>query len=108
MAKWIEARIGRKIRPPWGWEYLKRLGYSKRVLRPRHAIADPAAQEAFKKPSRVGDSRAASLPQSHLGTLGHRSTSGRPQTDPAPSLGGERVAPACSSAASLPLALRVC
>ena len=49
VAHWIFVHTGRKVHPQRGWEYLKRLGYSKRVLRPRHAKADPAAQEAFKK-----------------------------------------------------------
>ncbi len=52
VARWIESHTGRKVHPQRGWEYLKRLNYSKRVLRPRHAKADPAAQEAFKKNSR--------------------------------------------------------
>ncbi len=49
VARWIESHTGRKVHAQRGWEYLKRLNYSKRVLRPRHAKADPAAQEAFKK-----------------------------------------------------------
>ncbi len=49
VARWIYAQTGRKVAPQRGWEYLKRLNYSQRVLRPRHAKADPAAQEAFKK-----------------------------------------------------------
>ena len=49
VAHWILAHTGRKVHPQRGWEYLKRLNFSKRVLRPRHAKADPAAQEAFKK-----------------------------------------------------------
>jgi transposase len=49
VAHWIEVYTGHKVHPQRGWEYLKRLGYSKRVLRPRHAKADPAVQEAFKK-----------------------------------------------------------
>ena len=49
VAHWILAHTGRQVHPQRGWEYLKRLGYSKRVLRPRHGKADPAAQEAFKK-----------------------------------------------------------
>jgi transposase len=49
VAHWIERQTGRKVHPQRGWEYLTRLNYSKRVLRPRHAKADPAAQEAFKK-----------------------------------------------------------
>jgi len=48
VARWIESHTGRKVHAQRGWEYLKRLNYSKRVLRPRHAKADPAAQEAFK------------------------------------------------------------
>jgi transposase len=51
VAQWILARTGRKVHPQRGWEYLKRLGGSLRVLRPRHAKADAAAQEAFKKTS---------------------------------------------------------
>src|SRR5713226_328915 len=47
VARWIESHTGRKVHAQRGWEYLKRLNYSKRVLRPRHAKADPAAQEAF-------------------------------------------------------------
>ena len=49
VAQWILARTGRKVYPQRGWEYLKRLGTSLRVLRPRHAKADAAAQEACKK-----------------------------------------------------------
>ena len=49
VARWILAQTGRKVHPQRGWEYLKRLGYSKRVLRPRHAKADPTTQETFKK-----------------------------------------------------------
>src|SRR5712691_8875496 len=49
VARWILVQTGRKVHPQRGWEYLKRLGYSKRLLRPRHAKADPTTQEAFKK-----------------------------------------------------------
>ena len=49
VSQWILVHTGHKVHPQRGWEYLKRLGYSKRVLRPRHAKADAAAQEAFKK-----------------------------------------------------------
>ena len=48
VAQWILTQTGCKVHSQRGWEYLKRLGYSQRVLRPRHAKADPAAQEAFK------------------------------------------------------------
>lgn len=49
VAQWMQQHVGHCIHPQRGWEYLKRLGYSKRVLRPRHAKADLAEQEAFKK-----------------------------------------------------------
>ena len=51
VAAWILAHTGRQVSPQRGWEYLKRLEFSQCVLRPRHAKADPAAQEAFKKTS---------------------------------------------------------
>ena len=51
VATWIHEQTGRKVHAQRGWEYLKRLGFSQRVLRPRHAKADPAVQEAFKKTS---------------------------------------------------------
>jgi transposase len=46
---WIEKQTGRRVPPQRGWQYLKRLGYSKRVVRPRHAKADAEQQAAFKK-----------------------------------------------------------
>lgn len=49
VASWITEQTGRTVHPQLGWEYLRRLGFSKRVLRPRHAKADPQAQDAFKK-----------------------------------------------------------
>src|SRR6266705_3974715 len=63
VARWIQSQTGRTVHPQRGWEYLKRLNYSKRVLRPRHAKADAAAQEAFKKT--VG----AMMPSSGCGIL---------------------------------------
>lgn len=49
VAVWIFEQTGREVPPQRGWEYLRRLKYRKRVLRPRHAKADPEEQEAFKK-----------------------------------------------------------
>ncbi len=51
VAIWIAQQTGRPVHAQRGWEYLKRLGYSKRVLRPRHAKADPEQQDAFIKNS---------------------------------------------------------
>jgi transposase len=54
VGEWIERRTGRELRrkKQSGWEYLKRLGYSPKVPRPRHAEAEASEQEAFKKGSR--------------------------------------------------------
>jgi len=49
VAAWMAAKLGRKVHPPRGWEWLRRLGYRPLVPRPRHAKADAAAQEQFKK-----------------------------------------------------------
>jgi transposase len=49
VAAWIARTTGREVRPQRGWDYLKRLGFSLRRPRPRHAKADPEAQAAFKK-----------------------------------------------------------
>jgi transposase len=55
VARWIAEHLGRSpgaIPPKRGWVYLRRLDYTPRVPRPRHAkAADPAAQAAFQKRS---------------------------------------------------------
>jgi transposase len=55
VAAWIAAWLQRppgSIAPTRGWEYLRRLGYTPQVPRPRHAkAADVAAQAAFQKTS---------------------------------------------------------
>jgi len=54
VGEWIEARTGRAVgnKKQRGWDYLKRLGQSPKVPRPRHEKAEEAEQEAFKKGSR--------------------------------------------------------
>jgi transposase len=60
VAAWMTARLGRKIWPQRGWDYLRKLGYSSQVPRPRHAKAASAEeQEAFKRGSRAGWASAA-------------------------------------------------
>jgi transposase len=51
VGEWIEVRSGHVVsqKKQRGWEYLKRLGQSPKVPRPRHAKADRREQEAFKK-----------------------------------------------------------
>ena len=48
VAAWIATVVGHPVPAQRGWEYLRRLGFSPRVPRPRHAKADPAAQQAVK------------------------------------------------------------
>ncbi len=51
VGEWIEKRTGKVVsqKKQRGWDYLKRLGNSPKVPRPRHASADRSEQEAFKK-----------------------------------------------------------
>ena len=50
VAQAIAKMTGRQhVWPQRGWDYLKWLGYSCQVPRPRHQKADAAAQNAFKK-----------------------------------------------------------
>jgi transposase len=51
VADWLSSKRGKKVNVARGWEWLKRLGFSLQTPRPRHAKADPQAQEAFKKRS---------------------------------------------------------
>ncbi len=48
VAQWICGRLGRLVSPRRGLEYLRRLGFTRQVPRPRHAQGDVAAQERFK------------------------------------------------------------
>jgi transposase len=54
VGEWIEEKTGRALsnKKQRGWEYLRKLGNSPKVPRPRHASAEKAEQEAFKKGSR--------------------------------------------------------
>jgi transposase len=48
VAGWIAQVVGHPVPAQRGWEYLRRLGFTPRVPRPRHAKADAAAQQTFK------------------------------------------------------------
>lgn len=49
VADWMAVRLGRPVVTQRGWDYLQRLKHSQQAPRPRHALADPEAQDAFKK-----------------------------------------------------------
>jgi hypothetical protein len=48
VAQWICGLINRLVSPRCGLTYLRRLGFTRQVPRPRHAEGDFAAQERFK------------------------------------------------------------
>src|SRR5919199_3759272 len=48
VATWMAARLGRKVWPQRGWDYLKKLGHS--AQRPRHAkAASPEERAAYEE-----------------------------------------------------------
>jgi transposase len=51
VGEWIERRTGKALsrKKQSGWEYMRKLGNSPKVPRPRHKKADEHEQEAFKK-----------------------------------------------------------
>jgi len=52
VAAWMAVRLGREVWPQRGWDYLRKLGHSAQVPRPRHAkAASPEEQAAYKKSS---------------------------------------------------------
>jgi transposase len=52
VAVWMGVRLGREVWPQRGWDYLRKLGYSAQVPRPRHAkAASPEERAAYKKSS---------------------------------------------------------
>jgi transposase len=71
VARWMAALLGRSVHEQRGWDYLRRLGYSAQLPRPRHAKANAEEQAAFKKRS-VRKSK-----RSNESTPTPRSSSGR-------------------------------
>jgi transposase len=54
VGEWIERRTAKVLsqKKQRGWEYMRKVGNSPKVPRPRHKKADKHQQEAFKKSSR--------------------------------------------------------
>ena|SRR5436190_20031136 len=51
VAEWMSQQLGRAVYKARGWETLRRLGYTSKTPRPRHAKAIVAVQDDFKKTS---------------------------------------------------------
>jgi transposase len=49
LCRWLEARYGKSYHPSSMTRVLRRLGFSRQKVRPRHPQADAEAQERFKK-----------------------------------------------------------
>ena len=55
VAAWMATRLGREVWPQRGWDYLRKLGHSPQVPRPRNAkAASPEEQAGHKKACRAG------------------------------------------------------
>ena len=64
VGEWIERRTGKVLsrKKQSGWEYMRKLGNSPKVPRPRHKQANKAEQEAFKKALDEGSETQGELP----------------------------------------------
>ena len=51
VAAWMSERLGRPVYKQRGWDMLRRLGFTAKTPRPRHAKANVANQQLFKKSS---------------------------------------------------------
>jgi transposase len=49
VAAWMSQTLGRPVSAQRGWEWMRRLGFTRQRPRPRATRADPEAQAAFKK-----------------------------------------------------------
>jgi transposase len=55
VAAWMSVRLGRKVWPQRGWDYLRKLGHSLQTPRPRNTQAASAEeQDLYKKARRAG------------------------------------------------------
>src|ERR671938_2141798 len=93
VAAWMAARLGRKVWPQRGWDYLKKPGYSAQRPRPRHAkAASPEEQAAYKKSGRGGGRASRAGPGSGGRGLGVRRAPVRDEAGAAQAVGAQRAA----------------
>jgi transposase len=81
VATWMAQKLGRKIHPQRGWDYLKRLGYSPQRPRPEHADTSALVRDRFKKNSsersKRGEARSQKSGSSSGRTINTESGSSR-------------------------------
>jgi len=49
VAAWMSRRLGRKVHPQRGWEYMRRIGFTPQRPRPKHPQGDPELQASFQE-----------------------------------------------------------
>src|SRR5207342_549413 len=93
VAAWMAARLGRKVWPQRGWDYLKKLGYSAQRPRPRHAkAASLEEQAAYKKAGRPGGRVPRGGARAAGRGVGLRRAPARAEAGPAPAMGAQGAA----------------
>jgi transposase len=80
VAAWMAPRLGRKVWPQRGWDYLRKVGYSAQRPRPRHAKAASLEEQAAYKQS---------WPPRWI-SIARRSPGGRSRSGPSTSTGSAR------------------
>src|SRR5258708_22748341 len=105
VAAWMAERLGRPISYHLGWSYLVRLKQSLQVPRPRHALADAAQQDTFKKHPSPAKASRHGVSAGPRGAVGHRRAPHRLEAVAPPRVGTTRTAPGRPRAAPLRLAL---
>ncbi len=69
VAQWISKVVGQQVRNATGWHYLKRLKWSWKVPRPRHAAAATPQEAAAYKKTRRGHGKSGSNPSRQKGRV---------------------------------------
>src|SRR3954453_3151737 len=106
VAAWMAIRLGRKVWPQRGWDYLKKLGYSAQRPRPRHAkAASPEEQAAYKKAGRPGGRVPRGGARAIGRGVGLRRAPARAEAGAAPAMGAQGAAADRGRAAPLRVAL---
>jgi transposase len=83
VGEWIERSTGKVLsqKKQRGWEYMRKLGNSPKVPRPRHKKADKHEQEAFKKALDEGYEAQGEIPHGEGRVVVRRRAPPGPQAD---------------------------